>query len=451
MSKKYFSYLFNKDKNINIVISVILFILMPLMMFITVDNSYDNFAKASGYYLFFVIILLILTYVLPVFNFKYLHSKRAVDTYMQLPLTKQEVFRTKFQYTNAQVFIPWFINFLLANLVFVIKGQSASISLAYMIFMFIVGGILTFSLISFNTYIYQKCNNLVDGIIVIIMYHILLASFVGGIYAFIGTHSFSNVLNTDMLTFLILDYDFVSSLVIKGVFDCTAVTSIISSKEFLFTLFVGITTFILSIHDVKHRDSERAESNTDSYLCYPTIITSFVLIILLQFDRSYDEYSIMVIITFVLYMIGIFIYKRMVKIKIKYVLVYVALILLANLFTFAFYKTDGFNLDKNLPTSYQSYNVSIYNNTDTEYSFSSLDGKEQLYLLVNEIYAENRLEYYDSHATIDFKDNTYSYDGQYIDILYYDGDFDNYSSKREYIFIYCSDNQIKELFKMAGK
>jgi hypothetical protein len=318
--------------------------------------------------------------------------------------------------------------------------------------MFIVGGLLTFSLLSFNIYIYQKCNNLIDAIIVILMYHILLASFVGGIYAFISTHSFFGLLYTDMFTFLILDYDFVASLVIKGAFDCTALISVISSKEFIFTMFVGLTTFMLSIHNIKHRDSERAESNTNSYLCYPTIITSFVLIILLQFDRSYDEYSIMLIITFVLYMIGIFIYKRMVKIKVKYVLVYVALILIANLFTFIFFKTDGFNLDKNLPTNYQYYNVSIYDDeTEKEYSFSSLDGNEQLYLFINEIYSENRLEYYDSSATLGFKDNTYLDDGQYIDVIYYDGDINDYSSRRKYVGIYCSDNQIDQLLKMGGK
>jgi len=449
MNKTYFKYLFNKDKHVNIVISVILFILMPLMMII-IDNNPKNL-NISAYYTFFVIVLLILTYILPVFSFSYLHSKRAVDTYMQLPLKKQEVFRTKFLYTVFQAFIPWFLNFLLANLVFIAKYQNSNVSLKYIVFIFIIAGILTFSLISFNTYIYQKCNNLIDGIILIIMYHILLASFVGGIYSFLSSNAFVYLVSGDLLTFLILDYDFVKSLIITDTFNCDFVISVISSKEFIFCLFIGVMTFALSLHDIQNRKSERAESNTNTYLGYPLIITSFVLIILLQFNiTGFEEYSILVILTFVLYMIGIFIYKRRIKIKIKYIVVYVLLIIIANLFNLAFFKTNGFNLDKELPTNYKYSDIYIENGTSNYYEYSSIQDNSELFLLINEIYEENRLEYYDSYFNGNIDDFRYYYEGNWIQIIYRNGPSNNYKMDRKYVDFRLEYNQTTQLLELLG-
>ena len=450
MNRQYFNYLLRKDKNVNIVITLLLFILMPVMAVILV-NPNEAYFSLDPYHTAFAIFLLVLTYIMPVVNFSYLHSKRAVDTYMQLPLTKGEVFITRFLYTGAQIFVPWAVNFLLAHLVFVFHGYADLISIAHLIFVLGMGFLFTFALVSFNTFISQKCNNLIDSMIVVLMYHLLCGAVISGVYLFISTNLFSVNVEYDFLNFLSPDYDIVSVMTITGALNCDKVVAAISSREFLFAMAMGVVSFMLALHDIKNRVSERAEMNTDSYFCYPLIIVSFSFIILLQYNIFYSAYSIMLIVTFVFYMIGIFIYKRDVRFRVKYVLLFLVMVLLSNLFTMVFFRTHGFNIDQDLPDNFGYYHVDLIEDNMFIDGYEGDYRNDDFMEFMEVIYDENRMEYYDSYSLGDdiFSDRT----GKHINLVFrnHPGDYSTAYTRQVFIDLSVNDSQWNELQERLGE
>ena len=385
MKSKYLKYLYNKDKNVNIILLIISLIVMPFILLMTPAKQLVKSDSPYYFMVMYMIYVLVLVFALPFKNFYYLHSKRAVDTYGQLPLTKMEVFRVNLIYTILQIIIPSVIGYLLSILILYIKIQMITLfSFQIMLITLFLGIII----LIITIFIYQKCNSVIDALIINIMYHVLSLIAVVSLTMYIDSNIYG--INFNMaLGFLAPIYIYFASL---SNFLGNSLQMLDYRLGFIILVIEGVVAAILLHKDISNRQYERAEQLTDSYFCYPFIIVACTALIVISFTYNISTIDLLMVIglVFVPYIIGIFIYKRVLKIKLKYVVVYAVIISATLVFNSVFVNTNAFGIVDNLPKS-KIMRLELYDYNSYE-TYKISDSKEvlEIYPELNEIYQKKR-------------------------------------------------------------
>jgi len=416
MNFNYLKYLFKNEKQTNIVLVIILMIIFPLanMTLKTSYNQTDYFNPNSFYEYnllsssYFIVFIYFLAFVMVIVNFRYLHSKRSVDTYMQLPLKKLGLYKTKLVYTIIQVVGFGVLCYLLGVIVLIIRGFS--IDFRYIVYVSLFISISLSLIIFFNAYLYQKCNSMIDGIIVMVMYHLLLL-FIDFMLMYIVLSYNNSIANNyslfsiDMTLFRLLFAPFSKD----GTYYFNGYTGNQINAVIVF-LIVGIGSLLLSFKEIKNRSSERAEQITKDHFCYPVIIIGFVWVLflmLVSLDEGMETIYIGIFVIFIPYIIGMFIYNRKVILKAKYIITYVVTILLSIAFVFTINITDSFGLANMFPNNYKYANAktTFYTN-ETNFlneekisSYEDIDKFEKLLVISD----NSNINYEDSYLTIKIK------------------------------------------------
>lgn len=463
MNLNYLKYLFKKEKNTNTVLLIIFIMIYPFVN-MNVKLSDSNFMYSDVKYMLlnnigktnFISFIYIMTFIMVIFNFRYLHSKRAVDTYMQLPLTKLEIFKTKLVYTLIQVVGLAVITFVFGSIILIIRGFS--IDYRYIIYMSILLTVGLSLLLFINAYIYQKCNSIIDGIIIMLMYHLLFL-FIDLMLMIIVLNYNTAIGNTfslfsvDMTYFKLMEVPITSGNIYNFVgFTATQARSIV-----LF-LITGLGSLFLSFSEIKKRSSERAEQITKDHFCYPVIIIGFVWILfmmMINIDDDIDTLLIGVFIIFIPYIIGMFIYNRKVKFKFKYVITYVVTLALSFIFIIAVNSTDSFGMSKIFPSnsSYTNCYLNYYFNDQKEFALFMENIKDEDILLISaeqfsynnyyktttlvynennnniSVYSSNDIKKFEALILKSFSEEEYNENYGYVNLNYYDSQDNKYDSR----------------------
>lgn len=347
ISKEYLTYLF-KSKKVLVVFIALIFMLIGVSTDEYVAELL-NFAFAT-----------LLCFALPCLLFMYVHDKKAVDTYYQLPIKREALLVTSILFIWIVVYVPY----MLSTVVSILKEYSFMLDPGYFASAF---GFL--ALIVVNTYLYLLANSVFDGVVMMCAYEVL-------------PYVFFIVLDTVLSTFVAgFSYSMISWVqYISPVLNAYGL-SIGSSYQIDVRIMSGIlaTIYLLTCGYLLYksysvRKVERAGTGSSYPLAYPFIIKIYTFLVVLGFVSSmFDSYSFinaffndlfLLVIVFAIYIAAQFVYKRKFYFDWKLPVFFIGTIALSLVLCLVLKYTRGFNLSYSYPKTYENTNVYIYSSFD---------------------------------------------------------------------------------------
>ena len=410
MNKDYLLYQFKSRRYLLIFLLLIQILAAILPFLFTGMSKYTISLLASG---FSYGILLIAICVLTPFFFNFVHSKKSVDTYFSLPLSRKSLLISTLLFEISAVYVPWLIaNIIIAFLSIGIGGFSPG----GFILMLTYALMITTALAVFCAAIDLLANNAIDGIIMIGGYFLL------PLFLLLAANAFADifVVGYNPFNFEIFGYLSLPFMACNAYFEMLNITwSSNYGSAFnvpyldIIIIFIHLLVFAFVLYrEFTTRAVERAEQNSDNLLAYPFLIYAYSFIFLFIFTSStvfqQDFMAISSIavslfvyfFVFIFFMVAHFVYRRKIYINLKMVSFFVATIVLSFIFSQAAYLTRGFGLSENYPEALSSTRYTI-GFTANRLEDSEFKNKISDYL--DEIYGEDAyLDDHWSYFTISF-------------------------------------------------
>ena len=407
MNKTYFNYLLKSKRSLCVVVIVLYALGFAVSMI--------SFNSGDGRYLLNItiasVLLALFTFILVPLEFKFVHNKKAVDTYFALPITRKEILVTTLVFICLLDLVP----FMVSSLVSVIIGVVVSGIQSYpALFVYLVVAIVSaIVFICFITSLFLEANSTFDGIVMIFAYLImpafvalLLDTFQYDLIAGVDPLNVEQIISFISLPTAVVNYEF-------NLGDCFASVSCdyqIASTELVAFLICILLHTIFSLVALKRnfteRKVERAESISNRFLSYPFVIYFYATILIFTISASfntYNSYSSMAIyyaLIFVCFLVATFVYRRKVKIVMKDVIFFVVTILITIGISVLAYATKGFNLAYKYNHNPESYAYRYFDsaidrsvNKDIEYFGNRHEPDQKLLASIKKKYP-NVYEYY---------------------------------------------------------
>lgn len=353
MSKNYFKYLFKSNKVLIAFIAVI-----QALICIVESLTYNN-NSASLNYSGNTIFAYALVFVLPILFLNHAQNKKSVDSYFALPVKRKAIILTS-------IFFMWLLIIIPLILVLIAYSLIDSGQLTYYLYALFISTISFLVLLIFNSGIYLIGNNNVDGIIMMIAYSILPFILIGLLSSYFNKICYGFSLNTYYYCRYI-------SLLYSSYVNLNAHVEITSQFiPWLITIAIYFVSGYVAIK--KHyinRKAERAQTISDNLFAYPFVIHTMIIMLIFMISISYQGYAgglgdmiLLYLLTAILFEILSFVYRRMIKVKIKDIVVIALTILLSIGFVKISFYYEGFGLSylydhspKNVAYRYNMWNV----------------------------------------------------------------------------------------------
>lgn len=121
----YLKFLLKQNTKLMIVLFSIYFLLLPFSLY----NSLTSGAQDVSYYLLdgfraITVPIILTAIVIPCLLLSFIHDRNKMDTYGSLPIRKQDFYFNHFIEALLVILIPILLNWILANLVFVLRGKG---------------------------------------------------------------------------------------------------------------------------------------------------------------------------------------------------------------------------------------------------------------------------------------------------------------------------------------
>lgn len=378
MSKDYLKYLFKSKKSLCVVV-IVLYILFFVTAVVSNSEALERFVDSL---LVNCIITGLLAYALVPIFFSFIHNKKAVDAYFALPVTRKEMIVTSLFFIDIVILIPFIVLSFVSFMMGIASHLISSLVLYIAFELIVIVGVIVVTL--FNTSLFIEANNTFDGIVMIFAYEclpfvILIATEVFQTCLIAG---FRPIENTRILSYLSLPASVVIAAIPKidlfigrSANEVNEFTKALPTLKFIICIAWHVLVSLIIIRrNFIERKVERAENISDRFFSYPFVIYVYTLLLVLMVTlSSFDnrgDFAVLIVVVFVCYMIGKFIYRRSISIKPKDIIYYFVVVVIAFIFTFASNKTKGFGLSygydqnpKNIAFEYELYN---FDNNDED-------------------------------------------------------------------------------------
>ena len=343
MNKAYMKWLKDSHKNICIFL-LVMEIILGFLPVVTEGFHHIGTATYNTSIAMITIASIAAAVILPMFFFRYIHKKNSVDLYFSLPVSRKEQLIT----TVVFLLITVSGSFLISTLLVWIFCHTDHNFFWQWILMqpWMIYGTLTVILIT--VCVYALANNIFDGFVMVCAYAALpmvidmaYESFIGNLVA---GHPYSSSLDF---------WEYFSPLWMTG----HNIAGISTISEFIFrfsfipvlAIYILVACFGLNRNFI-HRQSERAEQTSDSFLTYPFIGNAYLFLLLLS--SVFTSYSstaepvdvIFCFLLFLCYIIASFVYHRSMKFHWTYLLGYGIALGLSFLIASAGWNSHGFGL-----------------------------------------------------------------------------------------------------------
>ncbi|MDO4520929.1 MAG: hypothetical protein Q4B44_04740 [Erysipelotrichaceae bacterium] len=337
MNKNWFRYLF-RNYRIPVIFFTVVFFGLSAIPLISSDNIRSDY---MGSVEVMTVLAGMMTYILPVILFSFVHNRRSADQLLALPLSRSEHLITNMVFAFTLIFgcflitstALWLINAVGAvpfTELLTILGQEA---------------FFTVTLLVIHTFWFLIANNIFDGIVMIgawsfapLLFLGVLSSFVANTVAggnFIDSGRFALwlsplAMNVRNLVLALSDASTPYS------WSCTLVTAV-------YTLAAGYGLYSQFVR----RKSERAGQLSDHPLAYRLIINlyAFAILLMICFSamNSFSvEFLTLVLLLLFIYVVAQFVYRRKIQLTVKILGMFAALTAAAAVCAFAAYHTHGF-------------------------------------------------------------------------------------------------------------
>ena len=374
MNRNYLNYLLRSKRNLIIFVAIS----FALIYFSSVAAmNTETFALGAV-----TVVAFVMSFVLVPVIFSYVFSKKAVDAYFALPISRKEQLVTSQIFIDALILVPT----LALDLVSLcLDGPHFTGYLLYI--PIIVIAIIT--TVAFISGLFFQANSLFDGVVIASAYLIVLLFVyisiceLSDIYIYGGNFPYID----DVFEYLSIIYSSASALGL-----CL---SLMQGKAIEFIDFIPFFVCIaahwaiavwMMKSDFIERKTERAESISSKFTAYPLVIglyTFFVTFISVCGNAQTDFSGLLftLFLTFIFFEVGNCVYRRKVKLTLKDVGIFVIGVALSFLICFIAFKTRGFGLADNYIKD--PYNIAY--RIDENYYRDDLKNDEFLNLIKKKI------------------------------------------------------------------
>ncbi len=459
MKNKFFEYLL-KNRSIAIVFFGVLYIALSFTPFIGSHSTTvirDNLTS-----MFFIAMLMstLLAFALPVILFSYVHSKRSVDLYFALPVSRSKQLTTNICFA----FIIAFGYFLITTLIgYILFGLSYINFLQFAVLQGYIA-IYLLTLIIFNTLFFLVANNVFDGIVMIAAYCFIPILLYMTAISFVDTM----VAGLEMIEFGDSLAAFASPIYMGFSTFIKLVSRMVTHETNKINVLYIIVPIILAIlgsyglyrHFVL-RKTERAEQVSDELFAYPIVIHTYAILVLLMLGFNTVRFGMgftlpLYLVLLFIYIVATFVYRRKIQVNWKNLAFFGIGMALSLVIANGAWLTEGFGVSRNYPLDGKKYLIysglvngygSEIGGVNISYTVEIPIDKKDEYKEIIDFFEEKRqkaiTKYYDTNkASTYVSDSTY-----YGELLVELTDTPNsYDPKRKtYYYTYAESLTINEM------
>lgn len=353
MSKSYFKYLISSNK------VLIAFVFVVQVLICVIENLSINLSCVDALnYSGNIFFAYVLSFILPVLLLHYVQNKKSVDSYFALPVKRRSVIISTLLFAWLLVMIPLLILFI--GYIFVDFSNLT----VYLVALF-VATLSFLVLLVFNSGIYLIGNNNIDGIVMMIAYSLIPFIAIGLVDVYFTKICYGFSIN-------IYYYCRYISLLYSSFAYLNSISTTSNFIPWIITIIIYFGAGYVAIN--KHylnRKAERAQTISDNIFAYPFVIHAMTIMLLFMVSISYVNYyqeigdmALLYFLVAILFEILTFIYRRMIKVKIRDIIVILTTIILSISFVKISLYYEGFGLSylydhnpKNVAYSYNMWNV----------------------------------------------------------------------------------------------
>ena len=432
MNKTYFQYLLRSKRHLSIFL--ILIGLLPTFVFILEYGSYDQNRSLALALSMVVFISFIEALILPFIYFNFLQSKRALDTYYNLPIDRSKLVITNFIHMYLSVIVSLLIGVTIPVLMTIFSAVSPFFILPFFIFMAIGIAMIMLYVLA----IIYKTYSIIDSILITIAYLLIPVIFTLALSIFEDTQVFMSV-NTFEFVFKYANMPTAYFVPLFSMIDIITFSSTfvdIGYGLMIETILIALVAMISIRNDIKKRKAEVSETVSNNFFAYPLALGLGTMGMFLIVGLSgLDLYMMMIlyIFIFIAYLIITFIYRRRITFKKKDISLFAGGIILSVFILMVASNTDAFGLS----TRYRS--VKEIRNMRIQMQIDRMDVDDSAnYTVTIDDYGTSDQDIIDEFIAYEdvlydrFKRNGYDYDADYnlyvwTHMYYQDEHNNNYS------------------------
>ncbi|MEG0170212.1 MAG: hypothetical protein RR658_09270 [Anaerorhabdus sp.] len=346
MNKKYFKYLCISNK----------FVFLIAMFFGLMISILPDLGSKILFVTDTVVVISVLS---SIYYLSYIHRKEEVSTYNAFPITKKELWKTRFIFSCTLVSC-WMIIVLFIGLIpsylygdlkneYLIKGI---ILVAVTVLMLILLNVVLQTICAF---IIESCNNLFDSVISMIAYLALPIYTLNTLQYSLGmtTYTIGNLFNYVprlVLSPIGFPKEFISKCTYFFLYGDQAIEvtqTLLLVITFIMWILIAIILYRLMLKRIQTHGTELAnQKSTVWWITKVPVIWLTILFMMVLVAANVFENHILFIFVVVLYIVGLSIYQRKLVFTKNAFLVFVALFLGLSGFRFVFMKTEAFGLEE---------------------------------------------------------------------------------------------------------
>lgn len=371
-NKNYFSYLFKSKMAAWFGLAGIVAVFCVSPYFYTYEEAYIIFKTTINLAGIFT---LLLTFILPIFLFSFIHRKRSCDLTFTLPIKRSEMLFTTITFMLC-VCIGVYVCASLMS--YIIASFSSKISMITYLKSLLNISFSALVLLTVNTMFYMFANNIIDGIIMLAAYTCIPIAIV----ATLSIISYKLLISSTAQSINIAMYLSPVAMAYSNHWaiscDISPSSSLLSDSLFSWIyIILLIVYFVLAVFALKkhfvNRKVERADQISNNVEAYPFIINFYLAccLVYLAFATLKGITQLIVIayvFLFTVYLIALAIYKRKIKFYWKNVGYFMVVALITvGVSRLAFF-TKAFGL------AYQASNIQ----TTAKYQYNAYDVKPDL-------------------------------------------------------------------------
>ena len=330
-----FKYFFKKRINVLIALSVIVTVAFAVIIGTSrlVIHQYDtticDTITVPNLFVLVVypIILFLLAFFVPSFEFSFKMKKRGIDQMYSLPIKREKLYLVKFLICLCEIVIPFLIGSHIS--IFVIMSMEHMYNLAMFIpfFLLLIVCSIGVTLISSCAFIHQ--NTEIDGVVNSFFFFVFIAISVSAlnILSFkLFDYKFKFVLPKDyfLISPLISIYNGIAPLLGKD-YEKYYNWEINNTIAIIVFVLLSFGAFFLSYYHIKKEKSEYSQQISSSLFGYRLFIPIFAIAISINVSEVNVLLFLYQIVTYFLYVL----YLRKFKLDKKYALIVALLILVS--------------------------------------------------------------------------------------------------------------------------
>lgn len=293
-----------------------------------------HYGQTQGYFNQLFMVVCVMAYMVPLYQFRFLMKRSSCDLYLSLPISRERLF--DLHYLIGALFIL-VIGLFEGGLVLMGVALAKGITLLSMVLV-VLFCVLGICLYSFFAMIVVRCNTMLDAIVVTglftmipLMLHNAIQHFLLSVEyeVLVATASYSSDMLYHQLAQTITSFTSIPWLLHLWVYVADygeyALSYILLIASTLYWFLLGIASYCWGKRYFIKSKSEDREQRTTAFLTYPFLIPAFAFVLLLQFGIGKWAWSSIVIIG-IIYVIALFFAQRSIRISIKHMIIYVAMV-----------------------------------------------------------------------------------------------------------------------------